>query len=367
LKEHELGAKPANVRRKRCDQRDNDKVILAHFGRGLKLSLEPTSETKMTKGGELLKRGTFDLETAVFLAEASAAAYSQTGAKDFVLRADFPRLASFDSGNVQGFWCDSDDVALLVFRGTNNIGQWIRDLKVLPASHEWGWVHLGFTTGIAAVEEELRKFDQFASRPGKHIWVSGHSLGGALAVLAAARLKIKGICAPSLHTYGQPAVGLSDFAQKFDSELPNRLWHVINQSDVVPRVPPLYRHCGVSKRIVRPGILEALGGLESATRDQRHPSGGSYTQEETLRDVILGGADVQGLETVPVNTQLLPQLSESEPVPLTEFGRLQVALGAGEPPGMEGVALEGAIPFLDDHRITEYIRLLKEVRDTPHA
>jgi Lipase (class 3) len=323
----------------------------------------------MTKGVELLKRDAFDLETAVFLAEASAAAYSQAECKDFGTRAGFPRVNTFDSGNVQGFWCDSDDVALLVFRGTKNIGQWIRDLRVLPAPHEWGWVHLGFTTSIAAVEDELRKFDQVGSAPGKYIWVSGHSLGGALAVLAAARLKIKRICAPLLHTYGQPAVGLSDFAQKFNSELPNRLWHVINQSDVVPRVPPLYSHCGVSKHIVRPGTLEVPGGLESATRDRRPPAARSYTQEETLRDIIIGGAELQGRESVPANAQQLPQLSESAPVPLTEFefGRLQLALGAGEPPGMEGITLEGAIPFLDDHRISEYTRLLKEIRDAPHA
>jgi hypothetical protein len=316
----------------------------------------------MTGDAQILERDGFDLDTAVLLAEASAAAYSEVGAKNFASRLRFAQVTPFDSANVQGYWCGSDNVALLVFRGTNNIGQWIRDLRVLPAPQEWGWVHLGFASAIAAVENDLRGFDAVAALPCKHVWVSGHSLGGALAVLAAARLKIKKICAPLLHTYGQPAVGLADFAQRFDAELPNRLWHVINQRDVVPRVPPLYRHCGVSKHIVRPGALEDLEGLQSTTPP---PVARNYTQEETLRDIILDGARQTGLEA----PQPGPQLNESQPAPLNEleFGRLQVALGAGEPPGMEGVTLEGAIPFLDDHRISEYIRLLKDIRDTPRG
>jgi Lipase (class 3) len=322
-------------------------------------------KSKMTGDAQLLERNGFDLDTAVVLADASAAAYSEAGANDFASRMGFARVTPFDSENIQGYWCESSNVALLVFRGTNNIGQWLRDLRVLPAAHEWGWVHLGFARGISAVENDLRGFDEVAASPGKHVWVSGHSLGGALAVLAAARLKIKKICAPLLHTYGQPAVGLPDFAQRFDAELPNRLWHVINQSDVVPRVPPLFRHCGVSKHIVRPGTLEALEGLAPTTQHGRALVARDYAQEETLRDIILGGARQAGLEA----PQPGPELNESEPVPLNEFelGRLQVALGAGEPPGMEGVTLEGAIPFLNDHRISEYIRLLKDIRDTPQA
>jgi hypothetical protein len=38
----------------------------------------------------------------------------------------------FDSGNVQGYHCSTPQAALLVFRGTSNIGQWIRDARVLP-------------------------------------------------------------------------------------------------------------------------------------------------------------------------------------------------------------------------------------------
>jgi hypothetical protein len=62
-------------------------------------------------------------------------------------------------------------------------------------------------------------------------------------------------------------------------------------------------------------------------------------------------------------------VQENDPPQLSaiEFGRLQVALGAAEPPGLEGAPLEGAIPYFADHQISEYIRLLQELRDRPSS
>jgi hypothetical protein len=82
----------------------------------------------------------------------------------------------------------------------------------------------------------------------------------------------------------------------------------------------------------------------------------------------LGGATLEALEASAAAGET-PRLDESSPAQLSqfEFGRLQAALGAGEPPELKGPALEGAIPFLNDHFISEYIRLLKEVRDARHS
>jgi predicted lipase len=143
----------------------------------------------MAGEAELLTRNGPDLDVAVFLAEASAAAYAEGDARDFVSNKGLSNYAPIDSDNVQGFYCSTQQAALLVFRGTSNIGQWIRDLRVLPAAfRDWGWAHLGFVTGIAGVETSLEGFDEIA-KSRTHVWVAGHSLGGALAVLAAARLK----------------------------------------------------------------------------------------------------------------------------------------------------------------------------------
>ena len=161
-------------------------------------------------------------------------------------------------------------------------------------------------------------------------------------------------------TYGQPAVGFADFVAKFNQEMPSRLWHIINQEDIVPRVPPPpYQHCNIPKRIVRPGAFEAVQGLEAAAPSL--PAARDYSQEETLRQIIPGRQVLEGLEAasdgLELATRAPPQLSAFE------FGRLQLALGAAEPAGLESMGLEGAIPFLNDHGISEYIRLLTDIRD----
>lgn len=76
------------------------------------------------------------------------------------------------------------------------------------------------------------------------LYITGHSLGGALAVVAAAllhadpsldgiRRKLRGV-----YTYGQPMVGYSDFATRFDEEFGRKLFRHVYGMDVVPRLPP---------------------------------------------------------------------------------------------------------------------------------
>jgi pimeloyl-ACP methyl ester carboxylesterase len=315
----------------------------------------------MAGDADLLTRKDPDLDVVVFLAEASGAAYPTGDAQGFVAMSGLTSFTSFESGNVQGYYCSTQQAALLVFRGTSNIGQWIRDARILPAPfRDWGWAHLGFVKGIDAVETFLQQFDQIAKSKAR-VWVAGHSLGGALAVLAAARLKSLGVCTPSVLTYGQPAAGFADFVARFNSELPLRLWHIINQQDIVPRIPPLpYHHCNTAKRILRPGVFEATQGFESAAAPSL-PEPLDYSQAETFDQIIPMNLNLEGLEAarggLVLETDAPPQLDAFE------FGRLQLALGAGEPAGLEGMALEGAIPFLGDHSISEYIRLLKDIRD----
>lgn len=181
---------------------------------------------------------------------------------------------------------------------------------------------------MAQVEEDLRGFDQAAAQ-AEHVWITGHSLGGALAVLAAARLKLQGI-APHVYTFGQPRVAFGEFADRFDAELSGRLWRFVNQSDLVPRLPPglFYRHCSKVKRIVRPGQLEAAGLADLTPAEFIDTELDPLTDDEC--DALL-----QQLETNP------------------------------EASAPEGIQLEGRFALLGDHSMREYVRLLTDIRDQP--
>lgn len=78
------------------------------------------------------------------------------------------------------------------------------------------------------------------------LFITGHSLGGALGALFATRfLSNEGDMEPngdrvSLVTFGQPQVGDATFADRMGQLLGNRYARVVNHNDVVPRVPTYF-------------------------------------------------------------------------------------------------------------------------------
>lgn len=66
--------------------------------------------------------------------------------------------------------------------------------------------------------------------------VTGHSLGGSLAILAAADLA-KSHKIDQVYTFGQPRVGNAAFATYYQNLVPNT-FRLIDYADIVPHVPP---------------------------------------------------------------------------------------------------------------------------------
>lgn len=128
----------------------------------------------------------------------------------------------------------------LVFRGTVTVEEWIRNLNISLAPFlrdGFGKVHEGFlqTYGLlrSAILEAL-----VTDGGGKRLFITGHSLGGALATLAAADIS-RGTMYPSpvLYTFGSPRVGDRFFADAFNRRNGLSSYRVVNTSDVVVSIP----------------------------------------------------------------------------------------------------------------------------------
>ena len=159
----------------------------------------------------------------------------------------FSLLDVLDIADTQGFVCKRNatgtDPAYLViaFRGTEKkVSDWLTDANCVTRSEGSGKVHTGFWRAMAenqdpstgdTIEEKIRRIiiDEAAAVP---LFITGHSLGGALALLATKLVApdVDGAC----YTFGGPRVANYEYF----SEVKTPVYRVVNSSDIVPRVPP---------------------------------------------------------------------------------------------------------------------------------
>ena len=154
---------------------------------------------------------------------------------------------------------------VLVFRGSQQAADWATNFKFrmkqfavarMPQDDAipTGEVHRGFHDAWQSVEKRgLYRLKKWYV-PGKtQLWITGHSLGGALAAVAATSLEYQGFKVAGLYTFGQPRVGDWSFTRVVNSRMGDRMFRYVNNNDVVPLIPPqvnpvnpgrLYGHMG---------------------------------------------------------------------------------------------------------------------------
>jgi hypothetical protein len=142
--------------------------------------------------------------------------------------------------------------AFVALRGTLELQEWVADFDAVAEPYRelpgFGDVHKGFQAVYLAVRDSLRAGLAEACAGCTRLLVTGHSLGGALAVLAAPDLlaNTPPYLAPQLITFGGPRVGLANFTAPFNAKIEDCV-RVVNFLDIVPAIPPApYTHVGTS-------------------------------------------------------------------------------------------------------------------------
>jgi triacylglycerol lipase len=221
------------------------------------------------------------------------AAYSDRTAALMAYFANFAYRAVIEARGVIGVPPEPDgwayiaeSVALIVlaFRRTQSSLNWHTNFQtrlIHPAGTDTQLrVHQGFYTaferlsdGAKGIREKITEL-QATSDDHTPIYITGHSLGGALAQIAAAVLGSDRIAA--CYTFGSPRVG----NYVFDVWVKPPSYRLINYADVVPQVPiPVpfflpYRHSGdprympdevsVSPYRFEPSLLQRAGQFMKA-------------------------------------------------------------------------------------------------------
>ncbi len=165
-------------------------------------------------------------------------------------------------GNTECFVAGNSDQAIVAFRGTEmmKLKDWLTDLDVLGTTESYGKIHRGFRKAFDSVSDQLKR--AINSIGVRQLILTGHSLGGALALIAAAEWSDV-YDVRSIYTFGQPAVGNDDFVEFLTDKYSNRYVRFVNDDDIVPMVPPNYSHAGLLKRFNHGNELRASDVRES--------------------------------------------------------------------------------------------------------
>lgn len=215
---------------------------------------------------------------AIFLAKCCKLTYDelkQNGKfkipRGFTLIETF-KMKSLDDTEWFGYMIESTDSIIVAFRGTVTDRDWIMDATAYQtpfpyaSSNNVGAVHHGFLKLYMSCRNHIMNTLKSRSKR-KTLYITGHSLGAALAVLHAfdvsLNLNFKHV---SMLSFGGPRVGDPLFASTYDRNVVNSI-RIVNRFDEIPKLPPksifwLNGHVYHYKHVKRPIYIAEQKGTK---------------------------------------------------------------------------------------------------------
>jgi triacylglycerol lipase len=225
------------------------------------------------------------------------------------LRAEDPEflsIAGIDKSSSQAVLIEHQDYWCFAFRGTDEMRDWLDNINAFPTRALFGEFHRGFAQSTEDVWEPLferyqagRQADRRAARP-RPVFLTGHSLGGAMATVAAAKLLHVDHPFTSVYTFGQPRTMTLETARIFNSEAKDRFFRFQNNGDIVTRVPSRlmgYSHVGTCLYIAQDKqihddigfwfrFLDTLEGAVEAAIDTRLDAVEDHAMSDYLSAIL---------------------------------------------------------------------------------
>jgi hypothetical protein len=198
--------------------------------------------------------------------------------------------------NTQAYVGENDRSIVVAFRGSESFltldgfRDWLltnaRNFLVLPegqigtdfaAAGVGARFHSGFMSALADIWTPLFTLvDAAYGKQERPVWVTGHSLGGAMALMFGWRAQQNFVPIHQICTFGAPMIGNDAAAAAFQREFPGRIYRYVDAGDIVPKLPTIslfsnaYQHCQ-TEIVVGAGqgttALERLGQAAARTVD----------------------------------------------------------------------------------------------------
>ncbi len=160
----------------------------------------------------------------------------------------FLSVVGEDKNTAQAALIEHKDFLCMVFRGTDELGDWLDNINAFPVKVLFGDFHRGFWGSVNDVWDKINgRYEECRGERKRPLFITGHSLGGAMATIAASRLIHDDKPFTSVYTFGQPRAMSRETAQFFSVEDKGRCHRFLNNEDIVTRVPSRlmgYGHVG---------------------------------------------------------------------------------------------------------------------------
>jgi len=217
----------------------------------------------------------------------------------------------------------------VMFAGTDplKIGDWFTDFKLALVPNV---LHKGFVEAVDSVMPDIQAVIASRGADEQPLFFTGHSMGGALANIAALRALEADIQATAVYTFGGPRAGGQSFFNAYTPKLGDRTFRLVRGHDIVPTVPPSiagnFRHVGRILQCPHRSTFEGSPSPSNAGNDP-HPI---LTVLRTFPDFDFNLPDLEQLAKMDPRTfddpNVIPVPGVSDHVPASYFHALSVTL-----------------------------------------
>lgn len=219
----------------------------------------------------------------------------------------------------------------VAFSGTDplKIEDWITDFSAAPSA---SGLHSGFQDAVGTVWPLIKTAIENRAASEQPLFFTGHSLGGALAIVAAGRamdeLKIP---ATAVYTFGSPRTGGQAFFDSYTPQLGNLTFRFVHGTDIVPTVPfslvDKFRHVGRSLQCPTDGRFDEQTTKAAAEEDNPNLVGDALLSGLADISALTALRPVHGLGPGPLDqlAGFLPRMVRDH-VPKNYFRALSITL-----------------------------------------
>mgnify|MGYP000470556748 CR=1 FL=1 len=177
----------------------------------------------------------------------------------------FLSVSGANNNSAQAALIEHKDYLCMAFRGTDEAADWLDNINAFSTKELFGEFHRGFWNSVEDIWKPIKnKFEELQAIKHRPLFITGHSLGGAMATIVAARFLQVDRPFTSVYTFGQPRALTQSTAQIFNTECKSRYFRFHNNNDIVTRVPARlmgYSHIGTYLYIAEEGDIHEEPGF----------------------------------------------------------------------------------------------------------